>query len=66
MTKEPVGHNQVDQDMYCLNPKKKRGKGVERMFEKIIAENVQNLMKDIEINTQEAQNKNKIKNKKLQ
>lgn len=36
-------------------PKEERERGEERIFEEIMAENIPNLMKDMHINTQEAQ-----------
>ena len=44
----------MDQHMHCGSPRR-REKGAERIFEEIMAENVPNRMKDMNINIQEAQ-----------
>lgn len=46
--KRPMGHYQVDQRKYHVSPR--RGKGVERLLEEIMAEYFPNLMKDMNIN----------------
>lgn len=50
-----MGHHEVDQHMHCVSPRKQREKGMERIFEDIMAENFPNLVKDMNINIQELQ-----------
>ena len=50
-----MAHHQVDQHIHCGNPRRRREKGAERIFEEKMAENLPNLMKDMKINIQEAQ-----------
>lgn len=50
-----MGHHQADQLMLCRSPRKNIEKGTEQIFEELIAENSLNLMKDMNVNIQEAQ-----------
>lgn len=53
---EPKGllvHHQMDKYMHCENPRRER-KGAERLSEEIMAENMPNLMKDMNLQIKEA------------
>lgn len=47
--------HEVDQYIHYKNPKRIREERVERLFEKIMAENVPNLRKDMNLHIQAAQ-----------
>ena len=48
-----MGDYQADQHTHCGNPRGKGG-GAERLFEKIMAQNIPSLMKNMNINIQES------------
>jgi len=51
-----VSHHQADQHTHYGNSRRReREKGSERLFEEIVPEYFPNLMKDVNINIQEAQ-----------
>ena len=48
-----MGQHQADQHMHCGNPR--REKGAERLLEKIMGENISNVMKNMHTALQRAQ-----------
>lgn len=55
--KRPAGQHQVSQNMYNVRPRGRGEKGAEQIFEKIMAKNVPNLLK----NNLHIRNLNKLK-----
>ena len=50
-----MGQHQADQHMHCGNPRRDRERGAERLLEKIMGENISNVMKNMHIALQRAQ-----------
>lgn len=51
-----VGHHQVDKHTHYVIPRSGRErKGVENLFEEIVAENIPTFVKEVDIQIQEAQ-----------